>query len=82
MLTFEAYNLSGGQYKKIFGNTLGSYCDFIYDKLVETEVRAGFAKSNISVAYGDCPIPAQTVEVFDYAPGKTGKLVPPYMPGN
>lgn len=82
MLSFEAFNLSGGQYKKIFGNIFGPFCDFVYSKNIEKEFKAALAKSNSTTAYGTCPIPPQTFEVIDYAPEGAGDVIPPYMPGN
>lgn len=82
VISFEAFNLSGGQYKKIFGNTLGNACDVIYEKSLEDEVKTALTKTNSTLVYGTCPIPAQVIQVNDYTPVDAGDLIPAYMPGN
>lgn len=81
-MSFEAFNLSGGQYQKLFGKTLGPLCDIVYEKSLENELRSAFQHTNLTIPYGTCPFPAQTVEVKNYVPSDLGDYLPPYIPGN
>lgn len=38
--------------------------------------------TNVSVSYGDCPIPPQNINVLDYKINNLGDYLPPYIPGN
>lgn len=70
ILSFEAFNLSGGQYKKLFGRTLGGFCDVIYADHISKDVKNYWAHTNISMPYGTCPFIAQVIEILDWVPGK------------
>ena len=61
---------------------MGPFCDFIYEKSLEDEVKSAIIKSNSTTLYGTCPLPAQVIMVNDYTPMDAGDLIPAYMPGN
>lgn len=82
ILSFEAFNFAGGQYKKIFGRSVGPFCELLYEQHVEKEVRRWFAHTNISVPYGTCPLPPQFIYTNDWSPKDAGDYIPPYVPGN
>jgi hypothetical protein len=81
MVSFGAYNMAGGQYKKIFGREVGPFCDSIYEDHVKKEVQRFYESTNISVKIGDCPVPAQYIDVHDFRMGGLGDYLPPYVPG-
>lgn len=73
MISFEAFNLSGGQYKKIFGRVLGNFCEVLWASATESTVKKFFASSNFtppSIHFGMCPLPSLVVQVNDWAPGE------------
>lgn len=57
IFAFEAFNLAGGQYKKLFGRTLGPICEVLYEKHLESTAKNFLSKTNVSFPYGTCPIP-------------------------
>jgi hypothetical protein len=82
-VSFESCNLSGGQYKKIFGHNIGGACDVAYEKHVEPEVRRYWKHyTNISFPYGTCPFTPEFFKVTEYHPKDFGDWLPPYLPGN
>ena len=82
ILSYEAFNFAAGQYKKIAGKTLGPFCDVLYEKHLESEIKSYFSHSNFSIKYGDCPINPQILNVNDYAPEGLGEYLPDYVPGS
>jgi hypothetical protein len=80
-VAFEAYNLSGGQYKKIFGRTVGFFCDTAYNPEYENVVRKLIASTNATIKYGDCPILPQTIQINDATTDNIGDILPEYIPG-
>lgn len=82
ILSFDAFNLSGGQYKKIFSNNWGPFCDFLYEKSVEKTVKSAFASTNTTMPYGTCPFQRQVIQFNDYAFVDEADFLPPYLPGN
>lgn len=80
-MSFEAFNLSGGQYKKLFGRTIGNVCDVLNDPAMKKEVKNFLPYTNITWTYGTCPFPAGTVDVLDWTPDSIGDYIPPYIPG-
>lgn len=82
ILSFEAMNLSGGQYKKIFGRTLGRACDLVYESHVEAEVKRFLAHTNLTISYGACPVEPQGINITNYYIDGAGDYLPPYVPGN
>lgn len=51
-VSFELFNLSGGQYKKLFGRPIGGVCEVVYAPTAEKDVRNFFEHTNISVPFG------------------------------
>lgn len=78
---FEAFNLSGGQYKKIFGCTTGTACEMFYRPNIESHARRFLKATNATWQYGDCPLSAQTLSVNDFATDDYGNFLPDYIPG-
>lgn len=81
ILSFEAFNFDAGQYKKIFGRTLGGFCDIIYDPSFKDVTQDFWNHINISVPYGSCPLPSQVLYVNDHPLKDLGEYLPPYIPG-
>lgn len=82
ILSFEAFNLSGGQYKKLFGRTVGPTCDVLYEESLKKTVSYFFSKTNMTITHGVCPIEAQVIEINNWTPDDLGDYLPPYVPGN
>jgi hypothetical protein len=78
---FEAFNLSGGQYKKLFGRTLKNVCEIAKDPSLKNEIMKYLAHTNATWDYGTCPIYAQSVHVEDWSPDDLGDYLPAYIPG-
>lgn len=55
-ISFEAFNLAGGQYKKLFGRPMGTGCQVIYENHLENATRKWFSQTNLTITYGTCPI--------------------------
>lgn len=78
---FEAFNLSGGQYKKLFGRNIGKICDMGRDPSLKDQIMKFKAETNVSWEYGTCPIYKQTICVNNWTPDDLGDYLPPYIPG-
>lgn len=70
-MEFEAFNLSGGQYKKLFGRDIGGLCEVTWSKSSEKDAQYFLAhsKTTPNITFGMCPIPAAIVDVIDWSPG-------------
>jgi hypothetical protein len=82
ILSFESFNMAGGQYKKIFGRTIGGFCQAAYEPHIEKDMRSYMESSNISIKYGTCPFPPGRINIMDWTPEGVGDYLPPYLPGN
>lgn len=82
ILSFESFNMAGGQYKKIFGRTIGGFCESAYEPHLEKDIRKYMAHTNLTIKYGDCPFPVGYFEIKDWTPDGVGDYLPPYLPGN
>lgn len=72
VLSFEGFNLSGGQYKKIFET----------EKTREIEIKRFMTYTNATFTYGDKELAPQWVEIKDYDAANVGQFLPNYIPGN
>lgn len=82
IMSFESFNMAGGQYKKIFGRTIGGWCSSVYEPHIEKDFRSYMEHTNLTIKYGDCPFPAEYINIKDWTPEGVGDYLPPYLPGN
>lgn len=80
-MTVEAYNLQGGQYKKIVDRKLEKFCQTLYVDTFKGQYARFYEASTVKIPFGTCPYPAGDNEMINMMITDEGQL-PAYIPGS